>query len=359
MRAKTPTVYDVAARAGVSIATVSRVFAGPGPVRPATRERVLSAADELGYVPSASARGLAGNRTGVFGVLLPEHDEDLAAAVSSDAEGTIAVVDDRDGSRSTLPVHLYYDELLRGLEAASWRAGRALLVSASRGVSRDMVMNDIAGRVDALAVMSRAIPDELIARAARRLPIVMLAGDAPAGSIDHVSVDNAGGMHALTRHVVDTKPTGPILYLDGPPASPDAAARRAGFLRALPAGLEHHTARTDFTRESGRAATERALRSIRPGAVVAANDESALGAIAALHAARIPIPDDCVVTGFDGIDGGRYATPTLTTVRQPMAALGTVAIDLLLRRLESPDSPPQAVELGVHVLLRDSCPPRR
>ncbi|UFU06836.1 LacI family DNA-binding transcriptional regulator [Ruania halotolerans] len=355
---KQPTVYDVANRAGVSIATVSRVLQGPQTVRESTRERVLTAVRELGYVPSASARGLAGRRTRVLGLLLPgESEREPEPPMVSTATGDVAFVDDREGMRAGHAHQLYFDEILRGAEDAAWRAGYALMITAGRGMSRDVVLDDISGRVDGLAVLASTLDDALIRRAARRLPLVVLAGDTP-DEVDRVSVDNRGGMRALAAHVLAVKPPGPLLYLDGPDTSPDAAARAEGFRDAVPADLpEVHHAGAEFTEPGGRAAVAEFLDRGVPGAVVAANDQSALGALAALAEAGVRVPEDCVVTGFDGIDAGRYSTPRLTTVRQPMAQLGETAMEAIITRLEDRDLPPRAIELPVDVLLRGSCPP--
>lgn len=355
---KSPTVYDVAARAGVSIATVSRAFRKPDSVRKATRDRVLEAVQVLGYVPSASARGLADRRTGVLGMLLPGHDDDGRPRPAASGPGEVAFLDDRDGSHSSTSRPLYFDELLRGAEAAAWRAGYALMVAAGPAMSREMVLNDIAGRVDGLAIVARTIPEDLVRRTAGRLPIVVVAGDVDP-ALDHVEVDNRGGMYALSRHVLRVKPGGPVLYLDGPPRSPDAGARAAGFRAAVAAEgtTDVHLARAGFTRDGGYGATVEYLGSGRPAAVVAANDQSALGALDALREHGVRVPTECVVTGFDGIDGGHYAVPSLTTVRQPMSLLGESSVDVLLRRLDDPALAPQAVKLPVEALLRESCPP--
>ncbi|MFD1717057.1 LacI family DNA-binding transcriptional regulator [Georgenia deserti] len=357
MSVKTPTVYDVAAQAGVSIATVSRVFRQPEAVREATRERVMAAVRELGYVPSASARGLAGRRTSVLGLLLPGHDDLEPGRSAPVRSGEVAFIDDRAAALTPTSPNLYFDELLRGVEVASWRAGYALTVTAGRGMSREMVLSDIAGRVDGLAVVARTLSDDLVSRTARRLPIVVLAGTG-AGGVDHVEVDNRGGMRALSRHVLQVKPPGPVLYLEGPRQSPDAEARAAGFGEAVDGADEDvHRRPAEFTHEGGYAATADFLRVRRPGAVVAANDQSALGALDALRRVGVRVPTQCVVTGFDGIDAGRYANPSLTTVRQPMTALGERAVEVLLRRLGEPELPPCGLQLPVEVLLRDSCPP--
>ncbi|HLR28843.1 MAG TPA: LacI family DNA-binding transcriptional regulator [Ruania sp.] len=356
MKPKQPTVYDVAQHAGVSIATVSRVLRGPQSVRQSTRERVLQSVHTLGYVPSASARGLAGRRTKVLGLLFPGETQRPAEtlAKSTTAAG-IEFIDDRGNASASSAGHLYFDELIQGAEDAAWHAGYALMVAAGRDMSESVALDDVTGRVDALAVLAQTIDDTVLARAARRVPLVVLAGDRPTNA-DRVNVDNEGGMRLLTQHVLSVKHPGPILYLDGPKTSPDANARRAGFLEAT-SGQETHIVSAEFNESSGRAITTEFLAHTQPGAIVAANDQSALGALTALTAAGISVPGDCVVTGFDGIDASRYSTPPLTTVRQPMVLLGKTAMETLVNRLQDPDREPRAIELPVDILLRESCPP--
>ena len=221
---KSPTVYDVAAHAGVSIATVSRVLRGPDKVAAGTRERVLSAVQELEYIPNASARGLAGRRTGVLGLLIPGHDIPATSHGRTDTATTVEFLDDHDNSHAGFLRNRYFEQLVQGAEAAAWRDGYALLIAAGTSVSRDVMLRDLTGRVDGLVVVSRTVPDELIERAAHSVPLVLVAGDLP-GTTDSVRVDNRGGMSALARYILRVKPPGPVIYLAGPPNSPDAAAR--------------------------------------------------------------------------------------------------------------------------------------
>lgn len=353
-RRKSPTVYDVAEHAGVSIATVSRVLRSPEKVTVSTRERVLAAVQDLRYVPNASARGLAGRRTGVLGLLIPGHDISTASRRPVDASGTIEFLDDHHDSHGGPFRNRYFEQLVHGAEAATWDAGYGLLIAAGSSVSRDMVVRDLTGRVDGLAVIARTLPDELITRAADSVPLVLVAGRLP-GTTDSVSVDNRGGMSALTEYVLRVKPPGPTLYLAGSVDSPDAVERELGFRDALAAHPgPWHTAAADFSWQGGHEAALEQLRSEPPGAVIGANDQSALGALAALRVAGVRVPEECVVTGFDGIDESRYSHPPLTTVRQPMADLGIHAVEALLSRIADPGAEPRDLRLAVDVLLRQS-----
>lgn len=357
---KPPTVYDVAAHAGVSIATVSRVLRRPDDVRASTRERVLSTVRELGYVPSASARSLAARHTGVLGLYFPGFDamEELDDAEFEQPAPFDIIVDIPD-SGDVRPPHLYFDEVLRGSELEAWRRGFALLVGVGRGSNPEEMVNDIAGRVDGMAVLERSVPDEVLVHISRRIPVVLVAGPRRGDSFDHVSVSNIEGMRALTEHLIDRHGVTAPVYIAGPPDSPDDAERYQGFVQALEArGIDPAALpllRGDFSRVQARSiAADLVAAGALPRAVVCSNDQMALGVLDVLRVRGIRVPEDVIVTGFDGIDAGRQSTPRLTTVHQPMVDLGRAAVRVLLSRLENPDQPPISLRLPVQVLLRES-----
>lgn len=362
---KAATVYDVAAHAGVSIATVSRVLRSPDAVRPATRERVLDAVTALGYVPSGSARGLAERRTGVLGLYFPGFDaaEDAPALDVLSSAGAAAppftVVEDEGEPGAPATSMLFLDEVLRGAELEAWKQGFVLMVGVGRDDPDRSTVRDMAGRVDGLMVLASSVPDDVLARLARRIPVVVLSGPPRGDDYDHVTVSNAEAMGELTRHVLAQVGEGAVAFLAGPADSPDAEQRREGVVAAVAASgratEELRLLRGDFTRASGRRAAEELLRDgAPPSAVVAANDQMALGVVDVLHRAGVRVPDDVLVTGFDGIDAAALSVPPLTTIRQPMIELGRAAVQVLARRLEEPEAPPAVVRLPLQILLRES-----
>ncbi len=169
-RTAPPTVYDVASEAGVSIATVSRVLRTPDAVREATRHRVQAAIRSLGYVPSGTARALAGRRTAAWsGSCCPGSTSYRTSVPTSSPTAGVRVVDDRRHVTQPFSSTLYFDEVLRGAETEAWQRGLALMVAAGRGSSRDVLVNDVAGRVDGLAVLAQTVPDDLLEHVARRV----------------------------------------------------------------------------------------------------------------------------------------------------------------------------------------------
>ncbi len=236
------------------------------------------------------------------------------------------------------------------------------MVAAGRGSSRDVIVNDVAGRVDGLAVLAQTVPDDLLEHVARRIPVVVLADDRRSHGFDSVSVDNAAGMRTLASHVIGRLGIRSLAYLAGPIDSPDDMERSAGFRQALAdnglAASDVRVVHGDFGRARARELASALFDGAAvPRAVICSNDQSALGVLDAAGARGLRVPEDVVVTGFDGIDAGRFSAPPLTTVHQPMGELGRAAVRAIVDRFERREGPPRAVRLPVEVLLRESCPP--
>ncbi|MEU3054630.1 LacI family DNA-binding transcriptional regulator [Streptomyces griseus] len=350
-----PTVYDVAERSGVSIATVSRVYRNPDSVRVQTREKVMEAARELGYVPSGSARGLASRTTGVLGLCFPDFaDQDAeTAAAASDADDDQAVM-------------LYSDQIIRGMERAARRHGYALLIAASLEGGPESLVAKVAGRVDGFAVLARTVPTEDLEVISRRLPVVMLAGPREIDHLDHIVVANAEGERELTRHLIEDHGLRRLAFVGGGEDSPDSQARFRGFQEAcrdagLPVPSRPELRAGMMTQAEGALAADTLLdRSEgtgveRPEAMLFANDQMAVGALQALERRGVRVPEDIAVTGFDGIPLSRIVRPPLTTVRQPIRLLGEQAVELLVQRLAEPGRAPVSLELPVSVTRRASC----
>jgi LacI family transcriptional regulator len=224
-----PTVYDVAERANVSIATVSRVYRNPDSVREQTRDRVLAVARELGYVPSGSARGLATRSTGVLGLCFPDHaDPDVGEQVETLPTGEHDESPHADEHDQTL----YADGIIRGMERAARRNGYALLIAASLADGPESMVASMAGRVDGFAVLARTVATADLELLARRLPVVMIAGPREIDHLDHVEVANRAGERELTTHLIARHGLRRLAFIGGAADSPDAQARFAGYQEA-------------------------------------------------------------------------------------------------------------------------------
>jgi LacI family transcriptional regulator len=328
------TIRDVAREAGVSVATVSRVFNDSGPVSEQARLRILEAAQRLRYAPNEAARTLINRRSQAIGALLPDlHGE-------------------------------FFSEVMRGLDRAAQRAGHHLLVSGSHDdrAAVEGALRAMRGRVDGLVLM---FPDVEAAALAPNLPtgipIVLLNCPSDAcGPVDTLAIDNFGGARAMTRHLLDVGHRR-IAILTGTLRNHDALERLRGFGAALRdgGGETHDRWRLvgDFTEASGYDATRRLLREReRPEAIFASNDSMAIGALAALHEAGIEVPLEMAVAGFDDIPMARYLSPPLTSVHAPAFELGGRAIGRLLDALERPPRrTPRHETLPTRLVVRSSC----
>lgn len=342
---KSPTVYDVAQAAGVSIATVSFTFSRPERVRPATREAVLAAAHALGYVPSASARGLAVGRTKSFGLIFWDGGTPPAGRF-----------DEVNAGLRHFPRWVH--EVQYGIERAAWRHGYAIMVGDGDATDLDTTAVDIAGRVDGLVLLPRMLSPGTLMRVAERIPVVSVTEGADDPHLNSITVDNRQGMTDLMRHLVDVHHIRSAQFV-GAADTADHRARFAAFRDTLrEAGLPAPTrpatpgkARIPAARKASPAVTPEAL----PGAYVCRTDADALDLLAALHDRGIRVPEDVIVTGFDGLAAGLISRPTLTSVRQPMHDLGLAAVELLLNRIADPESPTEHRRFPVELTIRASC----
>lgn len=355
--AQRPTVYDVAARAGVSIATVSFAFSQPDRVKRSTLDAVLAAAAALGYVPNASARGLAKGRTGAIGLYSFDYLLEGRDAPGSEPD-ELEVHTAADGRLFPL----YSDEVQRGVELECRRRGLALMLGAGHRNEHLPAVVDVAGRVDGLIAFAGAAPADALARIVRRIPVVELGGEAHAPGVRTVLVDNRTGMRRLVEHLVHDHGYRRFNYV-GEESTPEFVARFRGYVEALTsAGVE--PAAPLRSSPGLEASTRAALAPVvagaeLPEAVVCATDQEALVVLDVLREAGIDVPGRVAVTGFDGVIAARLAMPALTTVQQPMEAVGRTAVRLLVAALDGAPAAPE-VPLPTEPVIRESCgcPPR-
>ena len=339
------TLYDVARLAGVSTATVSRVVHGQDRVREATRARVQQAIEELGYVPDGAAQSLSRRRKDVIGLVYVEREPEQ---YDIENEGL-----------------LYYDEVLRGVESRirdrDWSLLIAFMAAEGIGEQGRPRMDALSGKVDGILIGEGFVAHRYIERLAARLPVVVIAGTPGERAADVVAADNFSGSVAIISHLIGEHGRRRLCYIDGPPDSPDSAQRRLALdqvLREHPDCQLIGSVRGNFSERSGEQAGAELLATCgaaRPDAVVAANDQMAIGAMRALAAAGLRVPDDVAVVGFDDIYPARLVEPALTTVRQPMRMLGERACARLLERIASPELSPAVELLPTELVLRASC----
>ena len=342
-REKVVTLYDVARLAGVSTATVSRVVHGQDRVRESTRSRVRQAIEELGYVPDGAAQSLSRRRKDVIGLVCVEREVDYI-----DIENVGL---------------LYYDEVLRGVEASiRQRENWSLLITFMQGDRPDFSrMDALSGKVDGILIGEGFVASSIIERLAARVPIVVIAGTPGERAADVVAADNFSGSAAIITHLIAGHGKQRLFHLDGPPNSPDAGERRRALeyvLRGHPECRLVGSTQGILSVRSGELAGENLLagyRSALPDAVVCANDQMAIGVLRAFAAGGVRVPQDVAVVGFDDIALGSLYDPTLTTVHQPMRMLGERACARLLDRIADQDLRPAVELLPTELVLRASC----
>ncbi|MFB7843308.1 LacI family DNA-binding transcriptional regulator [Microbacterium sp. NPDC056052] len=361
-------VYDVAEAAGVSTATVSRFFRAPEKLSEAARKAVGEAVRRLDYIPSGSARALAERQTGAIGLYsFSGHEPDelvMPARVRGDrgagpipGPGVVARVRDDPMSPRLFP--LFADEVLHGVELECTLRGLPLVVGWQHGSDAGLALEEVSRRVDGVVVLPSTISPDELGRLMRTRAVVLLGRSASPGALaDAITVDNEGGMAAMAEHLVVDHGVTDFWYA-GPEDGAEHEARRRGWDSALsrlgappsgPAIVETGSREAARVEISGRLE-----ESSPPRAIVCASDQTALGVMEALREAGFAVPDDVIVTGFDGIDAGRFVSPALTTVRQPMGALGRISVQLLSERIADPALPARGVELPVELVLRGSC----
>jgi LacI family transcriptional regulator len=252
---------------------------------------------------------------------------------------------------------LYVDEIQRGVELECWRRGYALMIGGRGRADTDAVIADIAGRVDGLAVFPYTVPAETLRRIGWRMPVVELSEPDSPDELNHVTVNNAEGMRAVTDHLISAHRLTSFGFL-GDTTGFDQQARFRGFRSALrAAGLRvPRKSMSPLGNGDAAAVIRRVIASrLLPEALVCATDLDALAAMDELRLAGVAVPRDVAVVGFDGIAAGRIGHPTLTTVRQPMEQMGREVVDILVNRLDHPELPPVRRELPTRVVLRESC----
>ena len=322
-----PTIYDVAAAAGVATSTVSRAFSSPTRVNATTRERVLKIAAELGYRPNPHARALLSGR-----------------------HHTVAMV----VSDITNP---HYFELIRGAEMRA-RASEYTLVlvnaEESPRIEYDQIQR-LVSSVDGFVLAASRLPDENLRQIAAQRPVVLMSRELP--GLASVVLDHVQGCRQIVEHLASLGHRD-LIYLAGPQNSWMAKTRWAA-LRTAAQELGIRAKRIGpFTPKvsQGGAAADGALNA-GATAIVAHNDLLAIGVVQRLTQRSVRVPDDVSVVGFDNIFAANLCTPTLTTLGGVHADVGRAAVEILLEvvgPVRAKETAPPQVALPTELVLRQS-----
>jgi DNA-binding LacI/PurR family transcriptional regulator len=331
-----PTLEEVASRAGVGRGTASRVINGSDQVSEASRTAVLQAIDDLGYVPNRAARSLVTRLTDVVALVVSESEERFFGEP-------------------------FFGQIVRGVSGALAGTQRQLLLTmAHRAHDRGRLDNYLSRQhVDGVLLLSLHGDDPLpLQLVARGVPAVLGGRPTEETTLPYVDVDNAGGAAQAVTHLLG-KGRRRIATITGPLDMTAGQLRLQGYQSALAeTGMPLDpalVAEGDFSEQSGRVATDALLDRVPDlDAVFAASDQMALGALGALAARGRRVPADVAVVGFDDSPSSRYTTPRLTTVHQPVEAMGAQMVVLLNELIADTGEPSENVVLDTHLVVRDS-----
>ncbi|WP_406192196.1 LacI family transcriptional regulator [Kitasatospora sp. NBC_01560] len=320
------TLADVARRSGTSTAVVSYVMNnGPRPVAPATREKVLKAAAELGYRPNRIARALRSRTSGVVGLVLADASNPYFAALARHLEEAL-----EEHDKLTLTGN------------AGYAADR----------QQHLVERFLAAQVDGLIIVSGDGGNDVAAEASAAGVPSVYVHNAPAGArTPAVAADNDTAVRAAVAHLRDTHGLHEIAFLAGPRDSGPVGLRREAW-RSSTADLEDEPLllRCDYTRAAAAELIAALAADGRlPRALIAATDEQAIGILAATFAAGVRVPEDLAVISLDGAPESAYTAPALTVTSQPLKAMAERAVALLLGEATRPYTP------SADLVVRGSC----
>ena len=327
-------IHEVAKRAKVSIATVSRTINGVPTVAPQLSRRVWKVIEELGYYPNTQARALVSGRSRIFGLIVSE---------------------------ITNP---FFPEIVQGFEDMAVQHNYEVLITSTVHDSKRMahaVRRMIERRVEGVAIVTFGMEEALLENLkSRNVPLVFIDVGPSLSRISNIKIDYLHGIRQAVQHLAALRHQR-IAFVSGPLTLRSAAARKRAFTQAMSEiGL---TVRPDYliegnhTMESGIAAMKKLLTlGERPTAVVCSNDMTAIGAMRESYDQGIVIPTDLSVVGFDDIRFAQFVTPPLTTVRMSQTEIARLAFNALLTDVQRKSPTPSGSEytLTTTLVLRKS-----
>jgi LacI family transcriptional regulator len=341
-----PTIYDVARVAGVSIASVSRVLNSNRNPRQETRNRVLQAVAELGFVPDGAARALSARLKEVVGVVVRRPQNVDTDSIFADEDESLQFPDMINRGMEVVAQLRGFDLLVRSVDLTDLDHGRRIFA--------------LARKSDGLILHDRVLEPHQLDRLSRQVPVVTLAG-LPTETTANVRGDNQAGMRDLTRHLMVDHGYLTLGYLSGHSDSPDNLARLETVAAEASEGgatlLRGPQWQGSYSAAGGARAIERLIADGAqvPRAIMCANDQSAIGVLYGLAQRDIDVPGQVAVTGFDDIPVARHLRPPLTTVRQAIQDLGATAFETLHSMISRAEPRGRDIVLPTRLVIRESC----
>lgn len=331
------TIYDIANKAGVSTATVSRALGDKSDtVKPETRKRIIQISDDLNFRPNSLAKNLAKRTTSAIGLVLPDIQGD------------------------------FYNQIIKGVDEIAFSGGYHLIVASSHS-KRNMVESLLGfmreSLVDGVILMIPSMNSQLEDVLAKyKIPVVIINDIQAFDKYDIVSIDNYQGAYSIIDYTIKTYNHSKIAMITGPASNHDSQMRKKGYTCALKdAGItirKDWIIEGDFTTKGGELACSRILSlKEKPDVIFAANDNMAAGCYNVAESLGFKIPDDIGIIGFDHIELGSFLRPKLTTVHVPASEIGKTSTQLLINRLSNKEYnsfEPKNIKISTGIIIGDS-----
>jgi LacI family transcriptional regulator len=326
------TIKEVASKAKVSIATVSRAMNNDPRVTKITREKILHIAKKLNYNPNELARNFARQKSNLIGLILPEISDE------------------------------FFTEVIKGVDEVLYNHGFYTLVASShkyKSLKDEIVSftnNRLLSGLILLAPDFKPALEEVLSNS--KIPVVLINSDPKQQKFDRIALDNYEGAFEMTKFLIETKNYKNVAFITGPSDNIDAGLRKKGFKDACRKYEAAYSIEPgNFTKESGFEACRYLLSGEnKPRAIFAGNDMMAIGCYDYIWKTGLKIPDDVAIAGFDDIFVAQYLSPALTTVRIQIEEIGRHAADTLIRRINNNGLSPKVIfKAPSELIIRESC----
>jgi LacI family transcriptional regulator len=330
-----PTIKEIAKRAKVSIATVSRALNDDERVTEETKQLINSISDQLNYRPNILARNFVKKKSNIIGLILPEISDE------------------------------FFTDIIQGIDEISFSFDYYTMVASSH--KNKTIVESIStfigsGMIGGLIILVPLFTDEIKNVLSKpHIPVILICGDSTIKNFDTISIDNYQGSYDLTNYLICSKGYKKISYISGPLNNIDALLRKKGFqdaCRKNNINVEKEWIKEgDFTRQKGETICREILQgSKKPEIIVAANDMTAVGCYNVIKTHKLKIPADIAVTGFDDILLARYIEPGLTTVRANIEEVSKTAATMLLNKMKKQlKEEPRHIRIKTELIMRKSC----